>query len=276
MSTGAVRLERIPRELAAISVLAEVARADHPSAPTARVYFFAPAKGPIPARQVRRAGGPPIGVSQETRPRFDGEPMAHLLTVDLDEVPELRAAPGLKDARAVAVFVSDIEENGASEPHTKESVVVALSQADIDTHGPWAGPPALDPEPSPFYLVPVDVPEAVFSAADGDVTFSSLDVDEFRYDDGEKLRRVLTQFVGETAPTPEARLAALRSELVNSDHVGGRVIHWSDATYGEDDGDSFLLQITEDLLPDVCFGETGTLYVFRGTAFWITHPSAED
>ena len=100
----------------------------------------------------------------------------------------------------------------------------------------------------------------------------SLDVDEFRYDDGEKLRRVLTQFVGETAPTPEARLAALRSELVNSDHVGGRVIHWSDASYD----DAFLLQITEDLLPDVWFGETGTLYVFRGTAFWIAHPSAED
>lgn len=269
MSTGPLRLERIPREIAAIAVLAEVARADEPGAPTARVYFFAPAKGPIPSRQVRRAGGPPIGFAKDSRPQHDGRPMAHLLTIDLEETPELRALAGLEAARAVAVFIADADENDASEPHTPEAAVVALSQADIDAHGAWSGPPVADPEPSPYYLVPVDVPAAVFTAKDGDVAFSSLEVDEFRYDDGEKLRRVLTDFVHEMAPTPAARLAALRSELVNTDHVGGRVIHWSTATHA----DGFVAQFTEDLLPDVWLGESGTFYVFRDTAFWVGHPS---
>lgn len=263
---GTPRLDKVDREIAAILVLAEMTREDAPSVATERVWLIVPRDGDTPEGAVRRAGGPPIGVDESTRPKWNDEYMHHLVTIDLDEVPSLRKAPTLAEARAVAVFVSDYEENEAFTPGTKQTAVVALTQADIDK-GEWTGPEVEDPDSQAFFLVPVDVPVTVFEPIEeSDGGFSALDADERPYKDAEKLRAALRAFVLKTAKTPGARLAALRSELVNNDHVGGRVLHWSDCDYEKD----FLFQFTEDLL-DVNLGDAGTMYVFADTAFWKGH-----
>lgn len=269
MSSPGPRLERLDREIAAIVVLAEMTREDAPGEPTERVWLIARREGAPQKGAIRRAGGSPIGFDEKTRPKFEDAFMHHLVTLDLDEVPTLRRTPKLAGARAVAVFVSDAEENEASTPGTKETAVVALSQADIDK-GEWDGPDVADPEPAQFFLVPIDVPGGVFDPkADADASdggFSSLDADDRPFKDADKLRAALRTFVIKTASTPAERRAALRSELVNNDHVGGRVLHWSDCDYEKD----FLFQFTEDLL-DVSLGDAGTMYVFADTAFWKGH-----
>ncbi len=260
------RLEKLDREIAAILVLAEMTREDAPGQPTERVWLIVPHGGGTPAGSVRRAGGAAIGVDETTRPRWNDGYMAHLITLDLDEVPTLRTLPKLADARAVAVFVSDAEANDASTSGTAQTAVLALAQADVDK-GEWSGPEVADLPPSPFFLVPFDVPAAVFEPqTEDDGGFNALDADDRRYDSGDKLRTMLRAFVTKSAKTPGMRLAAMRSELMNNDHVGGRVIHWSEKTYDQD----FLFQFTEDLL-DVNLGDAGTMYVFAETAFWTGH-----
>jgi hypothetical protein len=260
-------LERLPREVAAVVVLAEMAREDAPSAALERVYFIVPHEGAPPPGLVRRAGGPPIGVDERTRPALDGAFMHHLVTLDLDEVPELRRAAGLADARAVALFVSDHGDHDAVEPGSDEVAVVALSDSDVRDKGEWRGPEVDDPAPRFFSLVPIDVPAGVFAAeaARADVEFSALEAKEGRFG-RDALVAMLRQFVARHAKTPAARLAALRSELMNDDHAGGRVVYWSEHTYDED----FLFQFTEDLL-DVDLGDDGTMYVFAKTAFVASH-----
>lgn len=267
-----VRIERLPREVAAILVLAEMAREDDPASPTERIRLLVPREGEPAPGKVRRAGGAPVGVDETTRPRRDGTFMHHLLTLDLDELPELRRIPRFEGARAVALFVGDHRANEATEPLTDEVHVLALSPDDIAEKGEWRGPPVEDPEPVAFDLVPVDVPITVFDGArlrlseeGGD--FDALDAPDKRIDDADKLRATLRAFIKRKAYTPAARLAALFRELVNNDHVGGRVVYWSDATYDED----FVCQFSEDLLDDVDMGESGTMYWFAKTAFWAGH-----
>ena len=72
-----------------------------------RVYLIEPRSRPYRPGSLRRSGGAPIGVDEHSRPRFEGRFMQHLLTVDLDDVPELRAIADLAHARAIALFISD-------------------------------------------------------------------------------------------------------------------------------------------------------------------------
>jgi hypothetical protein len=65
----------------------------------------------------RRAGGRPIGVDEHSRPRYRGRFMQHLITIDLDEAPRVRARTGLADARALAVFIGDADDTAYSVSH---------------------------------------------------------------------------------------------------------------------------------------------------------------
>lgn len=266
-----VPLEKLPREHAAIAVLAELACEDDPAAKTERVWLIVPKDGPRPKPgSLLLAGGPPIGVDETTRPSFEGAFMHHLLTIDLDRTPELRRFPRFAEARAFAVFMADHEDNDASRAGTKETAVVALSESDLKK-GDWKGPDVNDPPRTPFDLIAIDVPVTVFDAAKLATTdafdFNSLDAPATREDDRKKLRATLRDFALAHAKTKETRVAALRAELMNNDHLGGQVIHFAKETYETD----FIGQITEDLLPELYLGDAGTFYVFAETAFWIGH-----
>ena len=59
--------------------------------------------------------------------------MAHLITLDLDTIPDLRnQQPKLRDARAVAFFINDFKKTfGATEPTSRETALVPLSEEPI-------------------------------------------------------------------------------------------------------------------------------------------------
>ena len=89
---------------------------------------------PAQAGEVNRILGQPVGVAASRWPQYRGQPMHHVLTLDLDTAPELRRgrlASKLAGTRAIALFVSDTSSNEAWEPGTKESAVVLIDEAQI-------------------------------------------------------------------------------------------------------------------------------------------------
>lgn len=104
---------------------------------------------------VNRVCGEPAGLSAERWPQHRGRRMAHVFTLDLDEAPELRGRSGAPhDARGLALFVSSRDDNRADSPSTKETALVALSEAELaQGHGEDGGS---------FVVHPLDVPRAVF------------------------------------------------------------------------------------------------------------------
>jgi hypothetical protein len=123
-----------------------------------RIYLISPQQRPYPPGSLRRAGGPPIGVDHHTRPRYLGTYMQHLLTIDLNDVPEIRTIGDLAGARALALFIADADTNEAFmiEPFTSgtsQTALVPLTDADL-THGEWTGEPVTDPVPRAFDLTP--------------------------------------------------------------------------------------------------------------------------
>jgi predicted DNA-binding WGR domain protein len=234
---AATKTIKEPEEITALRQLANEAREG--AEPMTRTYLLVstPAKGP---RGVMRAGGPPIGVDGKTRPKFGKAFMHHLITLDLDEVPELRAYPSLKKARAVALFISDARDNFAVDEDTKETKVVSLSAADL-ARGEWAGPTVDDPPARTVAAFAIDVPTRVFEfePAEGG------DGDDFE---------------------DESPIADLQRELMSACRACGEVIHWS----GKGPSPEWLFQFNEDLV-DVNLGDAGTMYVHTGCAWWAGH-----
>jgi predicted DNA-binding WGR domain protein len=221
-----------PKDVVALRKLAAGARES--DEPMARTYVIKVAKG---KPGVMRAGGPPVGVTEATRPKYGGAFMHHLITLDLDAMPELRTQhKALAKARAVALFISDAMNNDAFDEDTNETAVVMLGAKDI-ARGEWTGPAVGDPKPNALAAWPVDVPARVF-------TFD-------RYADG----------VDDDDP-----MAKLHDELMSECRAGGQVIHWS----GDDPDDSWLCQFNEDLI-EANFGDAGTMYMFTGHAYWTGH-----
>lgn len=180
---------------------------------------------------VARIGGKPIGVTPKTWPKFKRKHMEHLITLDLDEMPELKTG-ALSNTRAIALFISDRVENEAFEPSTKETAVVVLSQEDIE-NGEIS--PALRDNQVParsYKITPVKVPPQVFDDLPEDQEESELG----------KLKDAI---------------------LFSSGYAGGRP-SW--LQFEEHEG-HFLFQFDETLA-DVNLGDAGVMYVFTDTAFW--------
>lgn len=211
-----------------------------PSDDLVRVYLIDARTKPWKPGAVNRAGGPPIGVDEHTRPRHGDAYMHHLITVDLDETPEARTAAGIPDdVRAAAVFIRDARDNDAFEPGSGETAVRLLTAADL-ARGEWRGPRVDDPPPHEFDLHPVDVPRRAFD-----------DNDAF-YDNEED---------------PDVKkLWDLHCELMSAERVGGPLITFAD----DKRSDRFLLQFSESVV-DVNLGDAGTMYVFPDDAFWSCH-----
>lgn len=95
--------------------------------PSLSIYLLEPTEQPA-RRAVSRAGGAAFGVPRHRWPRIGGDPMAHLLTLDLDQLPDLRARrAGLTGVRALALFVPDWDSGIGAD----EGVVLKLSEADL-------------------------------------------------------------------------------------------------------------------------------------------------
>jgi hypothetical protein len=82
--------------------------------PTVRVYRLARGEGEPGAGTVARIGGTPRGVTEVPQDR--GEPMQHIITLDLAELPELAGRhPGV---RSVSLYLPD-PESGSRHEHGK-------------------------------------------------------------------------------------------------------------------------------------------------------------
>jgi len=215
-----------------------------PGEPTTTVYLMDALPLPWVAGAITRIGGPPVGVGSTTRPRFtfvDGReaPMAHLVTIDLDQVPTLRHVEMLRErpeVRALSVFISDARLNEAYEDGD-ETRLVLLTDDDIEREGEWRGPVVADPPRRTMVLTEVAVPTRLFGSRD------SLS------EDGEPSE------------------AAVHDALMSATRVGGKAILWSGEEHASGE---FLMQLDESIV-DVNLGDAGTLYVFSDAIWWTSH-----
>ena len=87
-----------------------------------KLHKIARTSGKVAPTAASRVGGEPIGMTRETWPRFEGEPMVHVVTLARDAI-----VPRLPErVAAVAVFVRSLGQNKAFSPRTKETAVVFL------------------------------------------------------------------------------------------------------------------------------------------------------
>jgi hypothetical protein len=230
------RKSRIPRSV--VRAAANARACAQPGDELVRVYLIEERRQPYAPGSIRRAGGAPIGVDERTRPRYNGEFMHHLVTIDLDEVPEVRAICAFAHARAVAVFISHAMDNCAWNHDNQETAVVALTEGDLAL-GEWNGPEVADPEPRSFDLHPVDVPTRAFYDATGP------DFDELGIDPA---------------------LEDLHDELASGNRVGGPAMPWPGDTRSRE----FIMQFGEEVV-DVNLGDAGMMFVFADTAYSRGH-----
>lgn len=139
------RWRAIEKDVAAANAL-------DPTAPRIRVYLLEEASAATPARagSLSRLGGRAGGLSAARVPKDDdGEPLVHILTIDVDDAPELRAR--YPEAAAIALFTPAPREGGRAE----DSALVALPRAKGGKAGTGRA----------LAVFGIDVPRAVFDEA---------------------------------------------------------------------------------------------------------------
>lgn len=108
-----------------------------------------------PTATPRRTAARPLGLAAEDWPSVDGEPMEHVLTLDLAAMPELRARGDFgADVAAVAVFISNRADN---EAYTAGSGLIEI--VPLDGEQLAAGHAE---EGASYEVVALDVPEGLF------------------------------------------------------------------------------------------------------------------
>jgi len=126
-----------------------------------RLYVLRRLHQPPAGKDLNTIHGVAPGIGEDRWPRFNGEPMHHLFTLDLKTMPELARRVG-GDARTLSLFISDPGMNEAYEWGTDETAVVTATQAQLD-----AQPSPLEDAPTEeaegFEVVAVDVDSSVWS-----------------------------------------------------------------------------------------------------------------
>ncbi len=119
-------------------------------------YVLMPDRTTVPGHTtINRLGGLPIGVTSDTWPTFDGKPMYHVLTIDLNDHPCLH----LPNARALALFISHPMKHEAWQPGTPHTRVLLLSDEDLENGEPnWPEGLEQDTAPSPAVFTFDDEP----------------------------------------------------------------------------------------------------------------------
>lgn len=167
---GASEVDSSPGAL--LEAAAERWFAAHPGAAREPIYLLQREDGPPERGAVSRVGGLPFGVSDDTWPLrsdADGDPEArreHLFTLDLREMPELRAQLG--GAAAYAFFINDAMDNEAYSPGNAECVGLLLDEAALAL-GEYEGEAEVEGRAAGVSLRRVEVPSAVWGAQEGEL-----------------------------------------------------------------------------------------------------------
>lgn len=210
------------------------------------IYLLAASEHEASATDVGRLGGSAIGVHASRWPKHRKSEMQHVLTLDLDAMPDVRARRGYgPDVRAVALFVPNRETAEALDKGAVLTITTEqLATGENDTM-------VLEGERARRMDVAcVTVPRLVF--LDPRSAYSGLD------------------------PEVEGAVRALR-KAVASAH--GRVlglpfyIQSSPDEYDDDGGGEpgqFLAQFDERLV-DINTGDMGLIYLFTGGVFMQCH-----
>lgn len=175
-----------------------------------------------------RSGGKAPGITDENIPKDkSGEPLTHLFTLDLDEIPELKEKhPG---ARVLAAFCP--EPNSGDRTDEFELVPVSAEAVAALPYTGSGGDSENDDDDDdsdetgrPIAIVPLDVPLNVFNRSEADGV-------------AKEIRKMIFNASG---------------------HVFGEAFWIQD---DEGDGDDFIMQVNESLC-DINLGDSGSLYVF--------------
>lgn len=106
-------------------------------------------------------GGAAPGVDAARWPTRDNEPMAHLFTLDLNTMPELRGEVG-QAVRAISVFCASPDNNEAFEPGNDYTAIVTTTEAQLREQATPPEGAALRDEHR-FEAVGIDVSPSVWS-----------------------------------------------------------------------------------------------------------------
>lgn len=203
---------------------------------TVKIYVLEKSDKKPNSEITARIGGKPIGLTAENYPMFDGKAMQHLITLDLEAMPELKIGE-LEGKSAVALFVSDRAENNANDPDSGESKVILLTREDLKNGEleeiPNEDENASENEAATYTVEAVEVPTAIFASWEERV-----------WDDEEPLGK-------------------LYEAVHNSAYAGGEPTFIQSESF---DG-QFVFQF-DDKLIKTQLGDSGVMYVFADAAFW--------
>ena len=250
------------------------------------LYFPDFGAKPDPA-SLNRVFGAPVGITDKSWPKYpklkellaksrradgwDGKDlrMEHVFTIDLAGLKGI-AAP--RRARAMMLFISDVDMNEAYRAGTPESAVVFFSDKDV-ARGLYDG--AL-PERSTkrqtrrFSLEPIRVPERIFSISDEDPERDAL----------KALRKAVINAPAYIGGEPMWSQGEDES-FDDDDYDDGDDDSDGDDSDGDDDappppaakrlglpgGGQLILQFNEEFA-NVNLGDSGEMYVFGDDAYW--------
>lgn len=208
------------------------------------VYLLAASEHEASATDVGRLGGSAIGVDASRWPRHRKSEMEHVLTLDLDAMPDVRARRGYgPEVRAVALFVPNRETGDALDKGAVLTITdEQLASGENDTM-------VLEGERATrMEVVCVTVPRLVF--LDPRSGYSELD------------------------PEVEGAVRALRKAVASAHgRVLGLPFYIQSSPDEHDDGGEpgqFLAQFDERLV-NINTGDMGLIYMFTGGVFMQCH-----
>lgn len=198
-----------------------------------KVYVFEVADHRPSDSDINRTAGAPIGVSDDKWPRINGEKMEHAVTLDLETVPLLKERFD-SDVRAVALFVSSLNDNEAYQPGNTETQLVTLTNEDLamGVCGWTPGSDDYNAESRAFIPHEVDFPAKLFAE-------DIFDLEE------------------------NNPLIELYDGVGANSFAGEKPIWLQSPEYDK----PLILQFDENLV-DMNLGDAGIMYVFEDTAFW--------
>ena len=214
--------------------------AEQVSSETVVGYLLATADREPSAEDINRTTSAPIGVTDARWPRVGGKKMAHAITLDVSQMPEVAEvlSPGTV---AVALFLSDLWYHEAYEPLSPDAAVLELTAEDLatgenlDTPEPVEEDPPLTTKATTFTAHRIDLPKGLFER----------------------------DFFGESNTD---LVDKLESMVLRFGIAGARPL-W---IQGEEHDKPVILQFNE-FLADMNFGDAGAFYVFQDTAFMQCH-----
>jgi len=201
------------------------------------IYVLEPSGTSPSDDDINRTVGAPIGITDSNWPMYEGHKMCHAITVDLEQVPNLKSSfPG---CRAMSVFVCDYWEHEIWLKPTGQVKVLGITQQDVDTGVNRNVPESEDdfePESQSFSVRKISIPSAVFDP----------DIYE-KYAEDHPLVAICEN---------------MGDQSVVAGFVGGEPM-WLQQPEGEGE---FLMQFSDGLV-EMNLLDAGCLYVYKNTAY---------